>query len=218
MRDRMLIPFSEVNTYLKSIGKTVHGVLHVGAHECEEKEAYNNEGIADEMIYWVEGNHDKVVKMQEKGIPKLFESLILNEEKDVDFYVTRNLFNPGNTESSSILPFDLHQHYYPHVQVQEVKHLKTVTLKHLIEKESFPIERLNFWNLDIQGVELEALMSAGEYIRFADAIYVEVNLQHLYKGCALLPYLEEFLQGFGFRRVAIKMTEQGWGDALFVRI
>jgi len=196
---------------------TITGVLHIGAHECEEKVAYNTEGISDDKIYWVEGNPDKVLQNKQKGVQNIYEGLIYNEEKEVDFHITKNLYNPGNTESSSILPFGVHALYYPHVQLQEIKKMKTITLNDLVRKNKIPIQNLNFWNLDIQGVELEALLSAGNMIYFADIIYVEVNMQELYEGCSLLPELEKFLRMYGFERVGLKMTEQGWGDAVFIK-
>lgn len=214
----MLIPFSEIYEFLKGAGKEVTGILHIGAHECEEREAYNKQGISDEKIYWIEGNPEKIQMNKEKGVPHIYQGLIFNEEKEVDFHITKNLYNPGNTESSSILPFGVHKDYYPHVQVEEVKKLKTITLENLIRQEKIPVQLLNFWNLDIQGVEFEALKSAGDMIQFADVIYVEVNEQQLYKGCVLLPELEKFLHTYGFRLVGKKMTEQGWGDALFLRV
>lgn len=214
----MLIPFSELYELLKGAGKSVTGILHVGAHECEERQAYTACGIPDERIYWVEGNPEKVKLNQEKGIPHIYQGLIWSEEKEVDFYITKNLHMPGNTESSSLLPLGVHASYYPHVQVQETKRLKTVSLETLIRQESIPIQQLNFWNLDIQGVELEALQSAGEMIGFADCIYVEVNEQELYKGCALLPQMEAFLRTKGFQLVGKRMTQQGWGDAVFFRV
>jgi len=54
-------------------------------------------------------------------------------------------------------------------------------------------------------------------ILFADVIYVEVNIRSLYKGCALLPQLEYFLDSKGFKRIGIQMAQQGWGDAIFIR-
>lgn len=213
----MLIPFSDVYAKVKELGKTVTGVLHIGAHECEERKAYNEKGIQDDSIYWIEGNGEKVQLNKQRGVPHIYEALIYNEEKEVDFHITKNLHVPGNSESSSILPFGVHASYYPHVQVQEVRKLKTTTLESLIRREKIPIQQLNFWNLDIQGVEFEALLSAGDMIQFADVIYVEVNLQNLYEGCALLPKLDAFLQLNGFKRIQVKMTEQGWGDAFYVR-
>jgi hypothetical protein len=214
----MLIPFHEICDLLRANQRVITGILHIGAHECEERKAYNDQGITDDQIYWVEGNPEKVKLNQDKGVPHIYQALIHNEETEVDFYITKNLYNPGNTESSSILPLGVHQFYYPHVQIQETKKLPTIRLDTLIQKEHIPIQTLNFWNLDIQGVELEALMSAGEFLRFADVIYVEVNEQPLYQGCALLPQLEAFLNKQGFQLVGKKMTEQGWGDALFLRV
>lgn len=213
----MLIPFSEVHELVTQLGKTITGILHIGAHECEERHAYNEQGVQDDAIYWIEGNEEKVQLNREKGIPHIIKALVYNEEKEVDFHITKNLHIPGNSESSSILPFGVHASYYPHVKVGEVRKCRTITLDSLIREEKIPIQDLNFWNLDIQGVEFEALLSAGDMIQFADCIYVEVNLQTLYEGCALLPKLDAFLQINGFKRIQLKMTEQGWGDALYVR-
>lgn len=71
--------------------------------------------------------------------------------------------------------------------------------------------------MDIQGVELAALRSAGDLIQHADAIYAEVNTQEVYKGCGILSELDSFLESKGFKREMINMTGAGWGDALFVR-
>ena len=37
----MLIPFSDLTKYISA---AVTGVLHIGAHECEELQAYNSVG------------------------------------------------------------------------------------------------------------------------------------------------------------------------------
>jgi hypothetical protein len=44
-----------------------------------------------------------------------------------------------------------------------------------------------------------------------------VNIRSLYKGCALLPQLEYFLDAKGFKRIGIQMAQQGWGDAIFIK-
>ena len=46
----MLIPFNQVNQFILSNGKQIKGILHVGAHECEEREDYNKNGIDDSKI------------------------------------------------------------------------------------------------------------------------------------------------------------------------
>jgi FkbM family methyltransferase len=207
----MLIPFEEVFNYIQSLGHRITGILHVGAHECEEKYDYNRFGISDQSIYWVEGNEEKVQKMKQKGIPNLYHALVDEVEHDVEFYIT------NNGQSSSLLPLDTHAKHYPQIVVVQTIPMKTTTLKSLIEKESIPISKCNFWNFDIQGAELLALKGAGDCIQSADFIYLEVNIETLYKECALLSDLDQYLGSQGFVRVTVKLTEAGWGDALYVR-
>jgi FkbM family methyltransferase len=213
----MLIPFDDVIARVKSYGIKLTGVFHIGAHDCEEKGAYNDNGIDDNNIIWVEGNPDKVAENKAKGIKNIYEALIFNTKKMVDFNITKDTLTPGSSQSSSILPLDMHSQYYPHIKIDEVKHIQTTTIEQFVRDNKILIQNLNFWNLDIQGVELEALEGAGDMILFADVIYVEVNIRSLYKGCALLPQLEHFLDSKGFTRIATEMTQQGWGDAIFIR-
>ena len=116
------------------------------------------------------------------------------------------------------MDFGTHQTSYPHIHVVESREVTTQTLKSFIEANTFEMEGCNFWNLDIQGKELDVLRSGEEYLVYADALYCEVNTQEVYKGCGTLDQLDTFLQEKGFERVAIKMTDKGWGDALYVRL
>ena len=96
--------------------------------------------------------------------------------------------------------------------------MRTQTLENVIRKHSIPIYKRNFWNLDIQGVELSALRSAGHFIDSADAIYSEVNTEEVYKKCGLLSEMDYFLEEKGFVRKLTTMTDKGWGDALWIRV
>ena len=208
----MLIPFEQVFYYIQSLGKKITGILHVGAHECEERYDYNRFGISDADIYWVEGNEDKVKLMKGRGIQHIYSALIDEAERDVIFNIT------NNGQSSSILDLETHAKHYPQIVVSETRAMRTTTLKSLIQQESIPIERCNFWNFDIQGAELLALKGAEEHIQHADFIYLEVNVEKLYKDCALLSEIDTFLAEKGFARTGMKLVEQGWGDALYVRL
>jgi len=208
----MLIPFANVQQFLQNNAKQVKGILHIGAHECEEKKDYNANGIPDSKIVWVEGNKDKVLEMRMKGIDNIYCALVDEEEREVTFHIT------NNGQSSSILPLDTHLIHYPHITVTEERKLKTTTIQKLVEESLIPIQELNFWNLDIQGAELAALKGAGPLIQHADFIYVEVNVESLYKGCALLPELDDFLSSKGFQRAGMSLVDQGWGDALYIRV
>lgn len=214
----MLIEFKEVYEILKRYGKEPRGVFHVGAHECEEREVYNQYGIPDSNIVWVEGNEEIATRMRQKGIPNIYTALVDENERDVVFNIT------NNGQSSSILEMGTHASLYPHIQVVEQRKQRTTTIKNLQEKEKIDFTNLNFWNFDIQGAELSALKGAGDLLKYADALYLEVNTNEVYKGCALLYDIDDFIMKKGFIRMALKIYENGrpggdgWGDALYVRI
>jgi len=134
----MLIDFNIVYKFLDENGKTPRGVFHVGAHECEEKQAYNEKGIPDSSIVWVDGNLDLVTKMKSKGVPNVYFALIDEVERDVQFYIT------NNGQSSSILEMGSHSTMYPDIVVTETRNQRTTTIQNLSIKESIEFTKLNF--------------------------------------------------------------------------
>ena len=67
-------------------------------------------------------------------------------------------------------------------------------------------------------MELKAMKSMGEHINKFDYIYTEVNTEYVYKNCALLKDIDQYLSKFGFKRAAIKMCGNfGWGDAFYLK-
>jgi FkbM family methyltransferase len=206
----MLIPLHEL---MKHFVIQINGILHIGAHECEELSDYNNIGVTPTNIYWVEGQKEKVDLMSSKGVPNIFHAII--DDVD-DKEIVLNISNNG--QSSSILDFGTHTIHHPHVHyVSQIKDV-TTRLDTLIEKNNIPIETLNFVNLDIQGVELRALKSMEKYLQHFQYIYTEVNVDYVYKDCNLVSEIDEYLARFGFKRVATRMAGRaGWGDAFYIK-
>ena len=151
--------------------------------------------------------------MKSRNISNIYSAIIDDvDNKDV----TLNISNNG--QSSSILEFGTHLLHHPQVQYIDKIKGKTTRLDTLIEKNSIPIERLNFINLDIQGVELRALRSMEKYLKYINYIYTEVNEDYVYKNCNLVGEIDEYLSNFGFKRVVTKMAgKAGWGDALYIK-
>jgi FkbM family methyltransferase len=207
----MLIPLDKLSKYMHI---KINGVLHIGAHECEERESYHRQGITDNNIYWIEALPYLVNNIRNK-YPNIhiFQGLIHEEnDKTVLFNITNNV------QSSSLLEFGTHATHHPHVHFVGKTELTTTRMDTLIEKQHIPINNLNFLNLDIQGVELSALKSMEQHLSKFDYIYTEVNTEEVYKGCCLVGELDEYLKPFGFVRVATKMCENfGWGDAFYIR-
>jgi len=215
----MLIPLSRL---VQDFGVHITGVLHVGAHECEEREAYlavdTGKGkLTDANIYWVEAQEHLVKRAAEvMKIPHIFQAVVSDtDDQQVNFIVTNNM------QSSSILELEDHKTEHPWVVEIQRYPVTTTRLDTLISRsigsETFR-NSVNFVNLDIQGAELLALRGLGEFLDSVQYIYTEVNTRPLYRDCALLPEMDAFLEEkHGFKRVAIEMTAHNWGDAFYVR-
>lgn len=185
------------------------GVLHIGAHTCEEAPLYHSIGVTDDNILWIEGNED-IIPIDKKNILHGVISNVDNQE--LDFIITNNI------QSSSILELGTHLIEHPHVTEIGRKKVKTLTLNTLYDQHCIPYDRYDFLNIDIQGAELKALQGATKILPHLKAIYAEVNERELYKGCALMPEIDDFLKQYGFKRIATSMTRHGWGDALYVKV
>tara|TARA_B100001175_G_C19182628_1_gene482818 strand:- start:4 stop:630 length:627 start_codon:yes stop_codon:yes gene_type:complete len=207
----MLIPISKLHSNFKL---NINGILHVGAHDCEERKDYNDFGISNDNIFWVEAMKDKVDIMKNKyNDIHIFNAIIdIENDKEVKFNIT------NNGASSSILEFGTHARTYPDIKMIKSYTGTTTRLDTLIENNNIPIENINFLNLDIQGVELRAIKSMEKYLKHIKYIYTEVNIQEVYKGCDLMKDIDEYLSKFGFMRVANDIiTRFGWGDAFYMK-
>jgi len=182
------------------------GVIHIGAHECEEKDFYNKSGITDQNIIWIEANPDLIK-------PGMIQAVIDDtDNRDVDFMVTNNM------QSSSILNLKDHLIMHPHVWETGRKKLTTTTLDTLFDTLKIRYDKYDFINLDIQGAELRALQGATKILPYINTVYTEVNTREIYEGCALLYEIDDFLQKHGFEQVVVKMCENfGWGDGIWTR-
>ncbi|HIE83840.1 MAG TPA: FkbM family methyltransferase [Dehalococcoidia bacterium] len=202
----MMIPLSMMRELFEQV--PVHGVIHIGAHLAEEQHDYHKHGIS--RIIWIEANHRLHYELLQETVNHIGSSVIFcaafNEDKKI-----LELNISDNTQSSSLLDFEEHAIEHPQLQTLGFK-IDTV-----IEKKGFDRRLFNFVNIDIQGTELTALQGMEEQLKFLDYVYLEVNSKHLYKDCALISEINEFLEARGFKGVAIKMTNHGWGDALYIR-
>jgi FkbM family methyltransferase len=207
----MFIPMQEL---VQRFPITITGILHIGAHECEELKDYQGVGVDASKTYWIEAMPDKVAFCKEhygNGL-NIYQAVIDDSDgKSVIFNIT------NNGQSSSILEFGSHSTSHPWVHVIGKMVMQTTRLDTLIEREHIPISLLNFVNLDIQGVELRALKSMEKYLQHVHYIYTEVNTEEVYKGCDLIGEIDDYLRGFGFNRVAQHIRADGWGDAFYIK-
>jgi FkbM family methyltransferase len=186
------------------------GILHVGAHECEELGDYEKY-ISRNKILWVDALHDKV------ELNKIRYPNLLIEQAVVSDKVETVKFNRSNNgQSSSILELGLHETFHPHIHYIDSYQVETKMLNQILPKYDIDF---NFLNLDIQGVELKALKGMEEYLFKVDYIYTEVNSDYVYKDCGLITEIDEYLKQFGLERVETKWcSDFRWGDAFYIRI
>jgi FkbM family methyltransferase len=184
------------------------GILHVGAHECEELNDYENY-LSRDKILWIEAIPNKVQLCKNKFPNINIENAIASDvEENVIFKVS------NNGQSSSILDFGLHSFFHPHVHYVSTFQSKTILLKNILPNYNIDY---NFLNLDIQGAELKALKGMENYLHNIDYLYTEVNNDYVYKNCALVQELDEYLNNFGLVRVETKWTDYKWGDAFYIK-
>jgi FkbM family methyltransferase len=202
----MFIPVSEL---LRDFNVKPRFILHVGAHQAEESESYDN--YFNVPVIWIEAQPELCSELRKRLNPltnTIVEACVLDTDGEiVTFNVSTNL------QSSSVLDFGTHSSYYPDVLVTEKLYMKTQTLETILAGREIP----DFINLDIQGVELKALKSLGGLINLVDVIYTEVNKKEVYKGCDLIKDIDRFLSSNGFRRICTRwILGAGWGDAVYL--
>lgn len=207
----MLISIEEIKQILLSNKISIKGSFHLGAHECEELHFYNELGLKSEDIVWIDAIPSKVDEAIYKGIPNVYNAVI-TDKNDVE--VIFNISN--NLQSSSVLEFGTHSQEHPNVVYVDKIKQTSITIDTFFKRNNIDASKYDFWNFDIQGAELMALKGATQSIKYAKAIYLEVNEKELYKNCALINDIDIFLSQYNFKRILTKMTVHGWGDALYI--
>jgi FkbM family methyltransferase len=208
----MYISLDIIKKILDERNIQITGVLHIGAHNCEELDLYEGLGLNKNDIIWVDAINNKVIEAQNRGIPNVFNAIITDTD---DTEITFNISN--NVQSSSVLEFGTHSKEHPGVVYVDKIVGKSITLDTFVKRNSIDAKKLNFWNFDIQGAELMALKGSIQIIKDVKAIYLEVNEKELYKNCGLIGEIDAFLSTYNFKRVETYMTRWGWGDALYIR-
>ena len=206
----MYIPIHEIIYRHKA---DVKGILHLGAHLGEEAKDYYDAGI--NRVIWVEGNPSLVSQLKENVAAhpenQVFNLLVSDRDNAaVSFNVTEF------SQSSSILDLGITKEIHGTNIIEKIP-LTAHRIDSFFSDNRLDITGYNFVNIDLQGYELIALKSMGTLLDKIDWVYTEVNVKSLYKNCALLYQIDNFLLSKGFVRVQIYMTPHFWGDALYVR-
>jgi FkbM family methyltransferase len=194
--------------------KNLRGAIHVGANVGEERTWYKDQGF--KKVLWFEPNKNLFPKLVDnlKEYPEQFAfNLGIHDYlKEGTLHISDNA-----GQSSSLLELGLHKKYHPKVHYIGDQVVALTRLDYFLEDAGEKIEDFNFLNIDVQGSELNVLKSLGDQLCKFDYVYLEVNDQELYVGCALLPEVDSYLDLCGFIRLKTEMTQWHWGDAFYIK-
>lgn len=191
------------------------GVIHIGAHEGQEAKRYK-ESMGIDKLMLIEANPDVFSRLN-KNLGNMSGVQTINCAI-TDKSGTATLHVTSMDQSSSILPLKNHSDIYPHIEETQQITVQAKTLDALLSDLQVDPRDYNLLNIDIQGAELKALRGASNFLKHVDAINTEVNYDELYEGCASIDEIDEFLEEYGFERVATTTPyHPSWGDAFYVK-
>lgn len=201
----------EFDSLLKKYKIKIIGLSHFGAHLGQEVEEYKKAGSFP--IHLFEPQKEIFSDLsdsfsKEEGI-YLYNFGLGNENKKVEINLNTN--NQGM--SASILEPDLHLKHHPYVTFEGKEEIE------IKRYDDLSISGVNFFAIDVQGYELEALKGSIDSLNNVDYILTEVNRKEIYKGCAKIDELDSFLKDYKFVRVETSwwLKTIPWGDAFYIK-
>lgn len=197
----------DLESCVEKYGLKIRRALHVGAHHGDEDPVYKRLGI--EPVY-VEANPEVFAILRQKLPARECHNVAIT-----DYAGKVKLRVTSADMSSSILKLKKHKEIYADIKQVKVVKVPCTTIDRLLAETGHEVELIN---MDIQGAELLALKGATKSLESVQGIMTEVNREELYRGCALIGEIDDYLGGFGFRRVEECFKyHPSWGDAFYVK-
>ena len=186
---------------------SIKGIIHLGGCKGEELFSYLRNDIKNVIL--VEANPELIKILK---IKSFFYNTFTKMNIDIENFAATNVDGDilnlnitNNIQSSSVLKLYKHSILHPEVKVVKEVKVKSKTINSLFD-QNYDINNYNFMNLDIQGAELLALKGSDKILHNIKAIYTEINYDEIYKDCALIEELDEYLKIFNFKRVFTNNT------------
>lgn len=119
----MLISSDAITKALTDNNIHIFGSFHLGAHDCEELQFYNQIGLKQEDVVWIDAIPSKVNQAINRGIPNVYNAVVTDKD---DEEVIFNISN--NVQSSSVLDFGTHAQEHPSVVYVDKFTSKSITI------------------------------------------------------------------------------------------
>jgi putative glycosyltransferase len=216
-----------ITRFLKALDQKIdlRGVIHVGAHQGQEVEAYLAHGC--QHIELIEPNPEacRILRARFGSRPEvhIIEAAALDEPGVATLHLHTS--RSGSTEPASVLPLKRFKEIVPTLKTPRGIEVNGDRLDSLLDR--FGVNGFDFQllNIDVQGAELRVLRGAERTLAQVDAVLVEVQVVDLYDGAASEEELDKFLTNRGFKRVDViyhelydeRGTFPAWGEALYLR-
>lgn len=192
------------------------GIIHIGAHFGNEIKDYNEIGYKNVIFVEPSSQTFKILKSNVE---------LLNKDKDCRIIFINKAFGSSIGEiemfietanqgqSSSILEPCFHLVQYPNITFTSKEIIQLTTLNDEIQN----YDDYNLLNIDVQGYELEVLKGSTNILPNIDFINTEVNKVEVYKNCALINQIDEFLSQYDFIKIDENWMGDVWGDAMYIK-
>lgn len=178
---------------------SVTGVVHIGAHNGEERQLYDRHDLA---VLWIE------------ALPREFDILVANladypRQTALNALLTdrdgeSHQFNVSSNSglSSSIFEFAEHRDIWPSVTMVDTVALTSTTFGTLVAHHNISLAAYQAIVLDVQGAELLVLKGFGDLLAKFRFVKAEAADFEGYRGGATLRQLDDLLRPFGFIETA----------------
>jgi FkbM family methyltransferase len=202
---------------IEKINLRSNGVIQIGAHHGQEHKAHKKIGCSKFLYFEPQKDVYEILKeniskeKEENDFIKLYNYALGSNCCAMEMYKEKD--NTG--QSSSLLEPELHLKQYPGIKFTEKETVIVKTLDLVIEEEKLDPTDYDFLNIDVQGYELEVLKGATKQLEHVYNIMLEVNRAPVYKNCAMVEEIDDFLKEYGFQRVITNWAGGIWGDAIY---
>lgn len=191
----------------------IKGVMHVGAFAGEEINQYRSLGLCNTIMFEPQEHLYNDIKSRCIIDEKIHNVALGSERGTKEMYISfrDGGVAQGSGASSSLLKPKVHLEEHPEVTFPETQMVEVHTL------DDYYDPQYNFLNIDVQGYELEVLKGGTKTLENIDAMILEVNRDEVYEGCPMIEDIDNFVESFGFKRIAEVWQSTSWGDALYAR-
>jgi FkbM family methyltransferase len=198
---------------LSRYGITPLGLVHIGANDGQELDAYVEAGFTSFKMF--EPLREPFARLKARlaklpeGVTAIPHNVALGaSDGEAEMFVADN-----QAASSSLLAPMQGRKVWRKIRFVGRETVAVRTLdSFLVAGEAF-----NVMVLDVQGFEIEVLKGGPETLRRMDCIVCELNREKTYEDSAGVGDVDAFLDAAGFRRMETYWVSRYWGDGVYLR-